>query len=442
MKTRWMIAGSLLTLAVIVATVALGGVVLAQRGGDEAAPETAADGDGVTQTASWHYGAGKGHVGLFGQHFMGQGYPFDDGDCDPLGHLAETLGLSTDELRQALAGGQTLAEIAEANGTSRQELLDALLAELDAHLAQAAGEGFFDQQQLDFMRDWLADGVALLLDHPLPVGEGEWEPGFYEGFHVHGWQGLLDAEDFDLPERLADSLGLTLQELVQALLDGQTLAEIAQANGVERQALVDFLVGEAEAELDEAVAADFLTPEQAQVLRGWVEDGVELLLDNSFAFPNLFDLPGRLEGRFGMYLGGLDWDKWAEFEWSGLIGRDPISVAAETIGLTRGELLAALGAGQTLAEVAEAHGVDAQAVLDAQSASVSDLLDELVAGGLIPEQMQDLITAHLDQGLGMFAGRGFPLGRHWESWGDAPHVREWKQEWFDGGPNDGGEGGE
>ena len=40
--------------------------------------------------------------------------------------VAETIGISTDDLRAALGDGQTIAQVAEANGTDPEDVIDAL----------------------------------------------------------------------------------------------------------------------------------------------------------------------------------------------------------------------------------------------------------------------------------------------------------------------------
>jgi polyhydroxyalkanoate synthesis regulator phasin len=52
-------------------------------------------------------------------------------------------------------------------------------------------------------------------------------------------------------------------ELRDQLRDGSTLAEIAQAQGVDVQVVIDALVAEAKAHLDEKVAEGDLTQEEA-----------------------------------------------------------------------------------------------------------------------------------------------------------------------------------
>jgi len=49
---------------------------------------------------------------------------------------AETIGVTVEELRIALRGGQTIAQVAEANGVDPQAVIDALVAEVTANLEQ------------------------------------------------------------------------------------------------------------------------------------------------------------------------------------------------------------------------------------------------------------------------------------------------------------------
>jgi len=58
----------------------------------------------------------RGHRGVPGMGLRG----------DLVKSAAELLGLTVEELREELRSGSTLAEIAEENGTSRQELIDGL----------------------------------------------------------------------------------------------------------------------------------------------------------------------------------------------------------------------------------------------------------------------------------------------------------------------------
>lgn len=435
MKARWMIFGSFLTLLAIVGVVALGSVVLADDDSTQPEAESGVFDRGVDRPED---GSTSGVKALFSGHGRPEAMDWRWGQAGSMWshkrhgadeffeRVAEIIGIEPETLRRALEDGQTLSEIAAAHGLERQELIDALLAEVETYLNLATQSGVFDPEQLAFVQGWLQDGLGLLVDHPLPVGE-EWET-----LPRHSWHELLDAEDFDLPERLADLMGLTLDELAGAVMDGRSLAEIAQANGVEPEAVVDWLVAEAEAELDEAVAAGYLTEEQTDLLRGWVRDGAPLVVNKSLMFPGAFEMLERLGTMAGPPLAQLDWDKWAEYDWAQIIGQDPLSVAAEMMGVSRGELLEAVMEGDSLAEIAEAYGVELDALIEAQTESLETLLEDLAAEGLLPEHVPSLVGEHLDEALSIIAEEGFPFGEgHWM-----------EQGWFECCPCDHQEAGE
>lgn len=65
-------------------------------------------------------------------------------------------------------------------------------------------------------------------------------------------------------QELADLLGLSVVDLATELRDGATLADVATANGVEVDAVVDLIVEQQTARLDLAVENGRLTAEEAE----------------------------------------------------------------------------------------------------------------------------------------------------------------------------------
>jgi len=80
----------------------------------------------------------------------------------------------------------------------------------------------------------------------------------------------------------------------------------------------------------------------------------------------------------------------------------PLDEVAETIGTSSGELRQALGEGQTVAEVAEANGVDPDTVVDALVAGATERLEQGMAE--LPERMEGLVNGDFDRPV--FAGHG------------------------------------
>lgn len=112
-------------------------------------------------------------------------------------------------------------------------------------LAPLVEDGTIDQAQSDAVVDQLLDSELL-------------ERGGRHGGHGrHGFGFGPGAE------AAAEALGITEDELRDALRDGSTLAELAEREGVEVQAVVDALVAELSEHLDERVADGDLTREQA-----------------------------------------------------------------------------------------------------------------------------------------------------------------------------------
>ena len=77
--------------------------------------------------------------------------------------LAEALGLTTDELNAELSSGKTLAQIAEEQGVSQEQLAASLETAVQAGLEQAVADGVLTQEQADAMLAHMAGNYGWMI---------------------------------------------------------------------------------------------------------------------------------------------------------------------------------------------------------------------------------------------------------------------------------------
>ncbi len=93
--------------------------------------------------------------------FPGRGGPGMGRRGVALDTAATALGVSADELRTALQGGQTIAQVAESKGVDVQTVIDALVAEAKTHLDERVTAGDLTQEEAD---QRLADLTTRITD--------------------------------------------------------------------------------------------------------------------------------------------------------------------------------------------------------------------------------------------------------------------------------------
>jgi len=157
---------------------------------------------------------------------------------------AEFLGLTPEEIIEVLREGATLAEIAEANGSSGEELIAYLVGIVEERLTQAVVAGKITEEKKAEALEKATDVITAAVDksHLRPGGPAHHAVQFVRG--------------------TAEFLGLSVPEIVGSLREGATLEEIAEANGSSGEELIAYFVGIVEARLTEAVAAGRITEEQ------------------------------------------------------------------------------------------------------------------------------------------------------------------------------------
>ena len=137
---------------------------------------------------------------------------------------------------------------------------------LDEALQPLVADGTISQAQ--------ADAVTAALQAARPEGR----PGGPGRGH-----GIGRGRDGRGLEAAATALGMTADELRTALQDGQTIAEIAAAKGVDVQTIIDAMAAELKTHLDEEVAAGEHTQEEADAK---LADAIERITER------LDDTPG------------------------------------------------------------------------------------------------------------------------------------------------------
>ena len=120
---------------------------------------------------------------------------------------------------------------------------------------------------------------------------------------------------------------------------------------------------------------------------------------------------GERGGGFGRHGGGRGMDG---FAWAGSGQWTMFDTAAETLGLTPEELFAELHAGESMDEVAEAQGVELDALQEAMSAArgeaMQQAIEQAVEDGSMSQEQADWVLKGLEQGF-LPMGHGFGRGQ-------------------------------
>ncbi len=172
------------------------------------------------------------------------------------------------------------AAVAKKLGVTQQKLEDAYKAAALERLDAAVKDGRLSQEQADALRQRIESGDSL--------GPGLFlGPRGFGGFGHHGFGppgfgplgGKLDAA--------AQYLGLTVSELATKLQSGQSLADVAKAEGKSVEGLKSAMLSDAKAKLDQAVKDGKLTDAQRDEIVAGLESRIDDLVNRKgFAGPD------------------------------------------------------------------------------------------------------------------------------------------------------------
>jgi transposase-like protein len=159
----------------------------------------------------------------------------------------------------------------------------------------------------------------------------------------------------------AKAIGIDRADLVAGVRDGKSVADIAKDHGVDAKTVEDALVAAATLRVDTAVSNGRIDADRAAAIKGTLPVRAEKLVETP------------LQGKLHRAVARVKLRRHAR--------RAGFAVAAETIGVAAKDLLTAVKGGTSVAAVAQQHGVEPQAVIDAVVNAAGKKLDRAVANG-------------------------------------------------------------
>ena len=149
-------------------------------------------------------------------------------------------------------------------GVERDALAPAAAAAANAALDAAVAAGGVTEERAAEIRERIADGDPNLCQRLGGAG-GPRHGGDHDRHHVM----------YELSEAAAGALGIEHSDLLERLRAGESLREIAQAEGVDYATVTEAVLAAARAELDEAVAAGTISRERADEILERITDRLE-----------------------------------------------------------------------------------------------------------------------------------------------------------------------
>jgi len=164
-----------------------------------------------------------------------------------LATAAEALGMTEAELKAELTSGKSIAEVAAERNVDLQTVIDALVADAEARLAEIEAA--------------LPDRMTELVNR--------------KGWGDHAPRPILK-EGLD---KAAAVIGISTDELTTELKAGKTVADVAAEHGVDVQKVIDALVADATARIDQAVADGKLDSARADEMKAHLTERVTAMVN-------------------------------------------------------------------------------------------------------------------------------------------------------------------
>lgn len=213
------------------------------------------------------FGKDKGHKGMH-QDIPGKRLaPWENQE------LLTLLSLDATVLKDELKAGKSLADLAQAKNVPVEKVVELLVKQHEDQLETAVKDGKLTQVQATKWKEKMKERVTNRVNNTHSKRDG-----IGKGWgKVHGlWAN----------EELLALLKLNADQLHTEWKAGKSLAEIAAAQGVAREAVITVVTKQFEIRLNEAMKAGKLTQEKVAELKTKQKEFIEKLVDKKFTPKN------------------------------------------------------------------------------------------------------------------------------------------------------------
>ena len=148
----------------------------------------------------------------------------------PVEILSDMTGVSVENITTARQGGDSLADIAEANGVTTDDYVAAVVEAATTAIDDAVADGKLSEDRAATIKEGLTDKVTAMV-----TSEAGWHG------RSRGWAVKLDSKPSPVVV-LSELSGLSVEEIREQRVEGTSLDDIGEANGVSKDDYVDELV--------------------------------------------------------------------------------------------------------------------------------------------------------------------------------------------------------
>lgn len=265
--------------------------------------------------------------------------------------VAEETGLDvSDILAQLSPDGATLADVIVANGGSVESVVDVAVTNVTERVNEAVANNTITQEQADKILENVEQLITDGINGDLPFAD-------------RSRQGIERA----LITAVTNATGMQPMEIVRAVRDGETLENIIVSSGSSVDAVVADAMTIATERVNELVANERITQEQADNILGTLEQTFTDILNGDFQLMPPNRERGDREGR----------------------GPGILRKIAEDTGVTPIELIRQLRDGATPAQILTDAGIDVDTFVDELLVTTQERLATAVENERITQEQAD-----------------------------------------------------
>ncbi len=287
-----------------------------------------------------HWGGQKG--------FMGQGMI--------MANVAKDLNVSVATLKTDVQNGQSLAQIAQAHNVSVTTLESSLAAQAKAAVQSAVTSGKMTQADATLLEAHLTSMVDTAVTQTPTIMK----------------DGRMMFKDFTADT--ARALNISTATLKADLSKGQSLATIAQAQGSSTAALEASLTADAQSQIQSAVSSGQLTSSEATTLEAHLSAMIDKMVTAK---------------------GGMMHSTWGLGHNMGMMGW--MKNVAKSLNISNSTLRADLKDGQSLATIANAHGVSTSTLEATLLSDATAQMQKAVTSGKMTQAQATKMESHLSK---------------------------------------------